>query len=98
MANMRSLLSAGVPALAASIPIIIIPITVLTILIAASQALQLSAAETTSWIISVYGLPGLVTLALVLRYRQPLFLTGNVFALIFFASLGGQLTYPELVG
>jgi benzoate membrane transport protein len=94
----RSTFRAGIPALAASIPIIIIPITVLSILLAASQSLHLSSAETTSWIISVYGLPGLLTLGFVLRYRQPLFLTGNVFALIFFASLGGQVSYPELVG
>jgi benzoate membrane transport protein len=85
------------PALATSIPIIIVPITVLSIQLAASQALHLSPVETMSWIVSVYALPGLLSLALVIRYRQPLFLTGNVFALIFFGSLSGQFSYPELV-
>lgn len=94
----RTGLAGWVPAFAASIPIIIIPVTVLSILLAASQSLHLSSSQTTSWIVSVYGLPGLLSLLFVIRYRQPLFLTGNVFALIFFASLGGQLSYPELVG
>lgn len=85
-------------ALAASIPIIIIPITVLSILLAAAQALHLSPEETTSWIVSVYALPGVLGLGLILRYRQPLLVTGNVFALIFFASLGNQMGYAELVG
>lgn len=87
-----------ISALAASIPIVIIPISVLSILLAASQALRLSPVETTSWIVSVYALPGLLSLGLILRYRQPLLLTGNVFALIIFGSLGGQIRYPELVG
>jgi benzoate membrane transport protein len=94
----RSLVRGWMPALTASIPIIIIPVTVLSIQLAASQSLHLSPVETTSWIVSVYALPGLLSLALVVRYRQPLLLTGNVFALIFFGSLGGQVSYPELVG
>ncbi len=60
--------------------------------------MRLSAAETTSWILALYGLPGLLSLWLTLRYRQPLLLTGNIFVLIFVASLGGRLGYPELVG
>lgn len=98
MSLSRDALRANAPAIAASIPIIIIPVTVLSILLTASQSLHLSPAETTSWIVSVYGLPGALTLVFVLRYHQPLFMTGNVFALIFFASLGEQLSYPELVG
>jgi predicted benzoate:H+ symporter BenE len=37
-------------------------------------------------------------LLLTILYRQPLLLTGNIFVLIFIASLGGRLSYPELVG
>jgi benzoate membrane transport protein len=92
------LLRDGIAALAASIPIIIIPITVLSILLTAAQAFHLSPVETTSWIVSLYALPGLLSLGLVLRYRQPLLLTGNVFAIIFFASLSNQISYAELVG
>ena len=94
----RSVAAATLPALAAAIPIIIIPISVLSIFLAASQALHVSSVQATSWIISVYGLPGVLSLGFALRYRQPLMLTGNVFALIFIASLAGQFSYPELIG
>jgi benzoate membrane transport protein len=83
------------PALSAAIPLIIFPIAVLSISLAAAQEMRLSATETTSWILAMYGLSGLL---LTIRYRQPLLLTGNIFVLIFIASLGGRLSYPELVG
>jgi predicted benzoate:H+ symporter BenE len=68
---------------------------VLSLPLAAAQEMRLSAAETTSWILALYGLQGLL---LTIRYRQPLLLTGNIFVLIFIASRGGRLGYPELVG
>jgi benzoate membrane transport protein len=86
------------PALGTAIPLIILFIAVLSILLAAAQQMRLSEAETSSWILVVYGLPGLLGLVLVIRYRQPLLLTGNIFVLIFIASLGARLSYPELVG
>lgn len=86
------------PALSTAIPLIILPIAILSIPLAAAQEMDLSEAETSSWILAVYGLPGLLGLVLAIRYRQPLLLTGNVFVLIFIASLGGQLSYPEIVG
>jgi benzoate membrane transport protein len=86
------------PALGTAIPLIILPIAILSIPLAAAQEMNLSEAETSSWILAVYGLPGLFGLVLAVRYRQPLLLTGNVFVLIFIASLGGQLSYPEIVG
>jgi benzoate membrane transport protein len=86
------------PALGTAIPLIIFPIAVLSLPLAAAQEMRLSAPETTSWILVVYGLPGLWGLVLTIRYRQPLLLTGNIFVLIFIASLGGRLSYPELVG
>src|SRR4051794_13243693 len=86
------------PALGTAIPLIVLFIAVLSILLAAAQQMRLSEAETSSWILVVYGLPGLLGLVLVIRYRQPLLLTGNVFVLIFIASLGARLSYPELVG
>ena len=86
------------PALSAALPIIILFITALSIVLTAAQGLGLTAAQASSWIAALYGLPGLLSLALTLRYHQPLLLTGNIFALIFIASLGGQVSYPELVG
>lgn len=91
-------LRSWLPAFGTAIPNIIIPIAVLSIPLAAAQEMRLSEAETTSWIVAIYGLPGLLGLILTIRYRQPLLLTGNIFVLIFIASLGGQLSYPELVG
>jgi len=46
----------------------------------------------------VWGLPGLLTIVLTLRYREPLAITGNIFILIFVSLLGGELSWPELVG
>jgi benzoate membrane transport protein len=86
------------PALSTSIPLIILPVAILSIPLAAAQEMDLSEAETSSWILAVYGLPSLLGLVLTIRYRQPLLFTGNVFVLIFIASLGGQLSYPEIVG
>jgi benzoate membrane transport protein len=40
----------------------------------------------------------LPTLVLSIRYRQPLIFTGNIFAIIFFVSLGDQIAFPDLAG
>ena len=86
------------PGFCTTIPLIIISIAVLSILLAAAQEMHLSEAEVTSWILAFYGLPGLLSLLLAIRYHQPLLLTGSVGVIIFIASLGGHLSYPELVG
>lgn len=86
------------PAFGAALSVIVIFVAVLSIPLAVASELQLSAAETVGWIVALYGVSGALSVALVLRYRQPLLLTGNIFVLIFVASLGGQLTWPELVG
>jgi benzoate membrane transport protein len=54
--------------------------------------------QTNGWIVVLYGLPAIPSLLLTFRYRQPLLLTGNVFAVIFFASLGDQFSFEELCG
>lgn len=88
------------PALGAAVPVTIIFIAVLSIVLTAAgpQGLGLSAAQTSGWIVVVYGLPALPSLVLTFRYRQPMLLTGNVFAVIFFASLGDQFSFQELSG
>jgi benzoate membrane transport protein len=88
------------PALGAAVPIVIIFVAVLSIVLTASgpRGLRLSDAQTSGWIVVVYGLPAVPSLVLTLRYRQPLLLTGNVFAIIFFASLGDQFSFEELSG
>jgi benzoate membrane transport protein len=88
------------PALSAAVPVIIIFVAVLSIVLTAAgpRGLALSDAEISGWIVVVYGLPALPSLVLTIRYRQPMLLTGNVFAVIFFASLGGQFSFRELSG
>jgi benzoate membrane transport protein len=88
------------PALGAAVPIVILFVAVLSIVLTASgpRGLRLSDEQTSGWIVVVYGLPAVPSLVLTLRYRQPLLLTGNVFAIIFFASLGDQFSFEELSG
>lgn len=88
------------PAMSAAVPVIILFVAVLSIVLTAAgpQGLGLSDAQTSGWIVVVYGLPAVPSLVLTLRYRQPLLLTGNVFAIIFFASLGDQFSFEELSG
>ena len=86
------------PALGSALSLTVIFIAVLSIPLDAASNLGLSSAETTGWIMAVYGVAGVLSLVLVLHYRQPLLVTGNLFVLIFIASLGSQLSWPELVG
>lgn len=94
----RKLLHSPTLAIGASLPAVIIFIAVLSIPLSAAPALRLSPAQLTSWIVAVYGLPGVLGIWLAIRHRQPLLLTGNVFAVILIASLAGQVSYSDLVG
>ncbi|NNC43362.1 MAG: hypothetical protein HKO03_09020, partial [Acidimicrobiia bacterium] len=76
----------------------VILIAVLAIPLEAAGELGLSPGETASWIVSIYGLPTALAVALILRFRQPLLLTGNVFVLIFITRLGAQVNWDELIG
>jgi benzoate membrane transport protein len=88
------------PALIASVPVTIVFFAVLGIVLTAAgpKGLGLSDAQTSGWIAVLYGLPTLIALVMTVRYRQPLLLTGNIFAIIFFVSLGDRVSYPELAG
>jgi benzoate membrane transport protein len=71
---------------------------VVSIPLETATRLGLTAQETSVWIMVVWGLPSLLTILLILRYRQPLLVTGNVFILIFVLRLGADLDWPQLVG
>jgi benzoate membrane transport protein len=90
----------SLPALSAALPVVIVYFAVLGIVLTAAgpRGLALDADETSAWIALLYGWPTLLALVLTLRYRQPLLLTGNIFAIIFFVSLGDRLSFPELAG
>lgn len=84
--------------LAAAAGLVVIFVSVLSLPLAAAETLGLSERETVGWIMALYGVPGVLTIVLVARYRQPLLLTGNIFLLIFVASLGTEVPWAELVG
>jgi benzoate membrane transport protein len=88
------------PALIAGLTVAIVFAAVLSIVLTAAgpDGMGLSDRRTSGWIALVYGLPLIPSLVLSLRYRMPLLLTGNVFALIFFTSLGDRFAFAELAG
>jgi benzoate membrane transport protein len=90
----------SIPALVASIPVVIVYFAVLGIVLTAAgpTGLDLTDGQASSWIAVLYGFPTLIALVLTIRHRQPLLLTGNIFAIIFFVSLGGRIGFSELAG
>ena len=88
----------NMPIIGASVRNIVIFITVLSIPLASAENMALSGAETSSWILALYGLPPLLSLILTIIYRQPLLLTGNLFLIIFINGLGGRVGFPALIG
>lgn len=85
-------------AVAAGLSVSVIFVAVLSLPLATAAELGLDPAETMSWLVAVYGVAGVLSLLLALRYRQPLLLTGNIFILLFIDRLGVRLAWPELVG
>jgi benzoate membrane transport protein len=88
------------PAMVAGFTVAIVFGAVLSIVLTAAgpDGMGLSDRQTSGWIALIYGLPMLPSLVLTIQFRVPLLFTGNVFALIFFASLGSRITFPELAG
>lgn len=86
------------PPLGAASALVVIFLAVLSIPLTTADDLGLTRRETVGWIMALYGVPSLLTIILVLRHRQPLLLTGNVFLLIFIASLGTDIPWSELIG
>lgn len=82
----------------AAVRFIIIFIAVLSIPLASAQTLGLTAAQTSSWILALYGLPAILSLVLTFYYRLPIPLTGNLFVIVFISRLGDQFSYPEIIG
>ena len=78
--------------------VVILFAAVLPVPLAAAQGLGLTADETASWIMAIYGLTGLLSVAFVLFFRQPLVATANLFALIFVVSISQEFHYPQLIG
>jgi benzoate membrane transport protein len=79
---------------------VIVYLAVLGIVLTAAgpKGLALSPERTSGWIALLYGWPTILALAMTIRYRQPLLLTGNIFAIIFFVSLGQRISFEALAG
>ena len=86
------------PLLSVSIAQSVLFVAVLSLVLTSTQAHDLPPDTTATWIFVLYGLAGVIGLVLSLMYRQPFLFTGNVFLIIFVGTVGGQITYPELVG
>lgn len=81
-----------------AVPMIILPIVVLSFPVTAASQIGLSSRQLSSWIVALYGIPALLGIFLAYRYKQPLLLTGNVFIMIFMASIGDEYRFSDLVG
>jgi len=88
----------SVDALAAALPAIMVFLAVLTIPLSVAPKVAPSGGQLSSWIFALYAGPGLLGLLLAIRHGQPLVLTGNVFAIILFASEADRLSFGELAG
>lgn len=82
----------------AAIPMIILPLVILSIPVSVATRIGLSPETFSSWIVALYGVPAVTGIILSYRYQQPLLLTGNVFIMIFFASVGEEFSYTDFVG
>ncbi|MDX1600270.1 MAG: benzoate/H(+) symporter BenE family transporter [Anaerolineales bacterium] len=86
------------PQLAAAIPMWMLWLAALAIMLTVIESLDLSAAQTSSWIMILFGLPALLSIVLSVRYRVPLVFTPHILALILFGSLAAEISFPEMVG
>lgn len=90
----RSLL----PAISVAIPILIFAITLISLLLAVAETFGLSTGQTSTLIVTSYGVSSLLSLAMTLAYRQPLFLIWSSTGLIFIASFANVYSYAEMLG
>ena len=98
MANESAKGDGWLPAAGIALRNYVIFVAVLPLWLTIAEQLGLSAAETNSFVLVGYGLSGLLGLLLALLFRQPLLITGNLFAAIFMASLGQEFTFEQLIG
>ncbi|HEY3072298.1 MAG TPA: benzoate/H(+) symporter BenE family transporter [Candidatus Limnocylindrales bacterium] len=84
--------------MAAALPAVMVFLAVLTIPLSAAPSLGLSTGQLSSWVFALYAGPGILGLWLAIRHHQPLVLTGNVFAIILFASEARHVSFPALAG
>lgn len=82
----------------AALPAILFALAVITLPLAAAQSFGLSDSQTTSLIIALYGIPGILCLVLARVYRQPLLMAWHTHGLVFLTALSIQYSYREVLG
>ncbi len=73
--------------LAATASMVVIFVALLAVPVQVASDRELSPAQTASWIVALFGIPAVLSLLLIWRYRQPVVLTGNVFVWIYLVRL-----------
>ncbi len=96
--SLREQLRDATPQLSAAIPMWMLWLGALAITLTAIEGMDLSASQTASWILVLFGVPALLSIFLSSRYRLPVVFTPHVLALILFGSLASQVSFQEMVG
>ena len=98
MATRPSGLQRLAPPLSVATSTTIFSVAALALPLATAQELQLSTRQTGTWLLALYGIPSLLSLGLSFAYRQPLLVAWHTAVVVFFASLAGEVPYPDLLG
>jgi benzoate membrane transport protein len=90
--------SPNLPVIGMSLAVIVLIVTVLALPLAAGQDMGLSSAQLATWIAGLFGVPGVLGILLVYRYRQPLPITGTFAAIVLVAAVGARYGLGEMAG
>lgn len=86
------------PPLTMALPVAIFAVAALSFPLTVARLFGVSASATTTWIAVLYGLPGVLSVLLTWRYRQPLLVAWSTLGTVAAATFAGQATYLELRG
>jgi benzoate membrane transport protein len=86
------------PALMMAVPALMFSIVALSLAFLFSAEANLTDSQTTTLIVGLYGIPGVISLALTFIFRQPLMVAWSTTGVVFLASFAGRFSYNELVG
>ena len=91
-------LSRLVPPVTMALPVTIFAVAALSFPLALARMLGISGPATASWIAALYGIPGVLSLALTWWYRQPLLVAWSTLGTVAAATLVGHAAYADLRG
>ncbi|HLW46907.1 MAG TPA: benzoate/H(+) symporter BenE family transporter [bacterium] len=91
-------LSRLIAPLTMALPVTIFGVAALSFPLTLARLLGVPGGATASWIATLYGVPGVLSLALTWWYRQPLLVAWSTLGTVAAATFVGQASYPELRG